>query len=196
MIPQRQKQKNHTAKPEEAPPCSGVFFVASKAVGSSRWAKLLRSAFEPAACTDVNFSLAKYTFHNEPSTTKPVAAGGSCLMQRVQKFSERPTICPIAQRGFSVSAYPSSSERVLAFRDSSPVEQSPCLDETTRQLRAGASKTMQGYLPIGQRKTDAQTASRSFTAALPCRSSSEIIGDNAVYRVITVFISKHFYYFR
>ena len=117
MIPQRQKQKTHTTKPEEAPPCSGVFFVASKAVGSSRWAKLLRSAFEPAACTDVNFSLAKYTFHNEPSTTKPVAAGGSCLMQRVQKFSERPTICPIAQRGFSVSAYPSSSERVLAFRD-------------------------------------------------------------------------------
>lgn len=120
MISQRQKQKTHTAKPEEAPPCSGVFFVASKAVGSSRWAKLLRSAFEPAACTDVNFSLAKYTFHNEPSTTKPVAAGGSCLMQRVQKFSERPTICPIAQRGFSVSAYPSSSERVLAFRDSLP----------------------------------------------------------------------------
>lgn len=57
-------------------------------------------------------------------------------------------------------------------------------------------KSCKGYLPIGQRKTDAQTASRSLTAALPRRSSSEIIGDNAVYRVITVFIYKHFYYFR
>lgn len=55
---------------------------------------------------------------------------------------------------------------------------------------------MQGYLPIGQRKTDAQTANRSFTAALPRRSSSEIIGDNAVYMEIKLFISKHFYYFR
>lgn len=118
-------------------------------------------------------------------------------MQRVQKFSERPTICPIAQRGFSVSAYPSSSERVLAFRAPSPVEQSPPASAKRRASFAQERrKPCKGYLPIGQRKTDAQTASRSLTAALPRRSSSEIIGDNAVYRVITVFIYKHFYYFR
>ena len=78
------------------------------------------------------------------STAKPrPAAGLFCFSLQARRRFVVEFFCPITQRSFSVAVYPSSSERVLAFRDLSPCfmwNTSPP-HQVTRQLRAGEAKS-------------------------------------------------------